>query len=80
MFLPPTDGNFITRLEESLAKVEPGTELFILGDLNIDFKNSETSLYKSLTGLLDLNGLSQIIDEPPTLLPLLAFWTMSLLV
>ena len=68
-YRPPTDGNFLTRLEESLAKVEPGTELFILGDLNIDFKNSETSLYKSLTGLLDLNGLSQIIDEPTRITP-----------
>ena len=68
-YRPPTDHHFLSKLEQCLARVDPGTELYILGDINIDFTQQSNSLCKSYLDLLNLEGLSQIITEPTRLTP-----------
>ena len=67
-YRPPTDGEFLTKLEQSLSKVDPRSELYIMGDMNID-TSSESSLHKSYVSLLDVLGLCQIISEPTRITP-----------
>ena len=68
-YRPPSDGNFLSKLEVSLSRIDPSSELYILGDLNIDLGNTETFLSKSLLGILNLFGLSQVIVEPTRVTP-----------
>ena len=49
VYRPPNDGGFLQKLETSLSGIDPGTEVYILGDLNIDFCCS-CSLLKRLKG------------------------------
>ena len=37
MYRPPMDSSFLSKMESSLSKIDPGTEFHILGDFNIDF-------------------------------------------
>ena len=68
-YRPPSDGSFLDKLEQSLAKVDPRTETFILGDLNIDVGNHLSSLSRSYSTLLNVFGLSQLIKEPTRITP-----------
>ena len=63
-YRPPSDSNFLNKLEQALAKIDPGTELYILGDINIDFNNKTSPLFKSYLRVLDFFGCSQLIAEP----------------
>ena len=45
VYRPPNDSNFLDKLELSLSKVDPGTELHVLGDLNIDAFQSRSPIY-----------------------------------
>ena len=59
VYRPPNDGEFLSKLEQSLAKIEPGKEVFILGDMNIDLGQSTNSLVSRYKGILDLFGLKK---------------------
>ena len=44
IYRPPTDNGFIVNLEASLEKVDAGKEVYILGDVNIDYGNKGSNL------------------------------------
>ena len=62
----PPNGNFkkaIDYLEECMLSFDlDTTELFILGDLNVNYKNKLSAEYKKLSFFVKANGLKQIID------------------
>ena len=64
VYRPPNDGEFLSKLEQSLAKIDPGKEVFIFGDMNIDLGQSTNSLVSRYKGILDLFGLKQLVSEP----------------
>ena len=37
IYRPPSDGNFLAGLEASLEKMDVGKEVYVLGDINIDY-------------------------------------------
>ena len=67
-YRPPSCGNFLPKLEQALSKVEPGKELFILGDINIDASRS-SSLLSRYVDTLGLFGCTQLISEPTRVTP-----------
>ena len=69
MYRPPNDGNFLTNLESALSKVDPGTELYILGDTNINSTETGSILFGKYKEVLDSFGLDQLIKEPTRITP-----------
>ena len=53
----------------ALSKVEPGTELYILGDMNINYLDNDSVLSAKYKELLDSFGFEQLIDEPTRITP-----------
>ena len=54
--------NFISYMEECIKTFDLGkVELFVLGDMNVDFKSKKSSEYKKLNFLIQSNGLTQYI-------------------
>ena len=48
----------------SLSKIDPGTEVFILGDFNIDLQRSTSPLFSRYKDILDSYNFDQLISEP----------------
>ena len=67
-YRPPSDGDFLSKLEQSLSKVEPGKELLILGDLNINVGQSSPLVSKYID-ILNVYNCSQIISESTRVTP-----------
>ena len=63
----PPYGNlekFISYMEECIKSFDLGkVELFILGDMNVDFKSKKSSEFKKLNFLIQSNGLTQYIKD-----------------
>ena len=55
-------------MEQSLSKVGPGSEFYLLGDINIDFKRS-SSLLSSYKNILNLFNCTQMVNEPTRVTP-----------
>jgi hypothetical protein len=68
-YRPPNDGVFLQKFDDSLAKIEPGSEFYILGDLNIDTKQEKSSLLSNYVNLLNMYGCSQLITEATRVTP-----------
>ena len=62
-YRPPNDQSFLEKLETSLSKVDLSGEFYILGDINIDFKNKSSVLYKRYVQLLSAFNCKQLISE-----------------
>ena len=62
-YRPPNDQSFLEKLETSLSKVDLSGEFYILGDINIDFKNKSSALYKRYVQLLSAFNCKQLISE-----------------
>ena len=58
----PPNGNFLGRVEQLLAKIEPGKEVYILGNVNINCSQASplTTCYLDILGFV---GFHQIITE-----------------
>lgn len=69
IYRPPADSTFVPRLEESLSRIGIGTEFYILGDINIDFTQDNSPLFKSYKGTLDFFNCSQLIAQPTRITP-----------
>ena len=69
IYRPPADNGFLEKLESSLSKVDPGSEIHILGDFNIDFSQPHSPLLSKYTEILDFFGLEQLITEPTRITP-----------
>ena len=67
-FYRPPQGNvdsFITYLEETLLQIElDHNEVFLMGDLNIDFLDKNNVNHKKLLDMIKSLGLRQLIKEP----------------
>ena len=56
--------SFITYMEECIKGFDLGkVELFVLGDMNVNFKSKKTREYKKLNFLIQSNGLTQHIKD-----------------
>ena len=42
-YRPPNDSGFLSKFELSLSRIVPGTEFYILGDINIGYKRNTLS-------------------------------------
>ena len=62
-YRPPMDGEFLSKFEQSLAKVETGKELFILGDFNINLGQQSSSLASKYLDILGLFNCTLLITE-----------------
>ena len=62
----PTQDNFLDLMEKQLIDVSLDTEIFVLGDLNIDLTNkkSNCTLVQKLFCFARMFGLTQMIDCP----------------
>ena len=69
IYRPPNDGNFLTNMESAISKVAPGTELYILGDMNINTLDNGSSLFLRYKEILDSFGFEQLISEPTRITP-----------
>ena len=67
-YRPPNDNDFISRLEQALVKVEPGKEIYILGDVNINVGQSSSVVSRYLD-MLSLFNCHQVISEPTRVTP-----------
>ena len=63
-YRPPNDINFFEQFEDTLSRIRSDCELMILGDLNVNFYDSNSSLFKKLTNVLHLFHCKQLIDSP----------------
>ena len=43
-YRPPSDSSFISKLEQSLSKIGPGGEFFVMGDMNMDLNKGSSLL------------------------------------
>ena len=65
LYRPPTQSDFTVKLQEILFDLPQENETVLLGDFNIDLKNSKNcALVKNYNSLLRTCGLTQIISEP----------------
>ena len=69
IYRPPNDNGFLEKLESSLSKINPGSEIHILGDLNIDFSRPLSPLMSRYTEILNFYGLEQLVTEPTRITP-----------
>ena len=56
LYRPPADNGFLSKLELSLSKIDPGTEFHVLGDLNIDLLQSRSPLLARYNEILNLQS------------------------
>ena len=63
LYRPPKNNKFIEHLSNSLENMSKDEEIIILGDMNICLLHN-SPFSKKYIDLLNLNGLSQLIDEP----------------
>lgn len=63
-YRPPTDESFLAKFENMLSKVELGQEIYVLGDLNINFSQKQSTQCKKYINILNLFHCKQIITEP----------------
>ena len=40
MYKPPNDADFLSKLDSTLSKIDPGSEMYVLGDMNIDISSN----------------------------------------
>ena len=63
VYRPPSQTNFLQFFELTLTKLRSDLEVYILGDLNICFLHKASSFCRSYINVLDLFGLTQIINS-----------------
>ena len=69
VYRPPNDSGFLSKFELSLSKILPGTEFYVLGDLNIDFFQVRSPLLAKYKEILDFFGCDQLVAEPTRITP-----------
>ena len=69
LYRPPNDSSFLSKLELSLSKIVPGTEFYVMGDLNIDMYLSRSPLLAKYQEILNFHGCDQLITEPTRITP-----------
>ena len=52
-----------------MSKIDPETEFYVLGDLNIDLSQPNSSLSSEYSEILDSFGCNQLISEPTQITP-----------
>jgi exonuclease III len=62
-YRPPRDSAFLSHFENVLSKINPGTDLYILGHMNICLKQGKSCLFKKYSEIMSHFGLSQVIKE-----------------
>jgi retron-type reverse transcriptase len=66
-YRPPTDQSFLSKLEESLSKVNPGSEFYVLGDMNINIdtyvRNGTSPLKSDYNDILELFDCTHLVTE-----------------
>ena len=62
-YRPPSDKTFLSKMEQSLSKLGPGVEFYVLGDINIDL-SKPSSLRVNYQDFLDASNCDQLITEP----------------
>lgn len=62
VYRPPKDGKFIDNFESVASNIRSDCESYFLGDFNINFKHRGSSLLKKYESMLNMYGLSQIIE------------------
>lgn len=68
-YRPPKQNDFLDLFERALNKLRPDCEQIILGDFNISFKNSVSSMCKSYKNILNMGNLKQLIKDPTRVTP-----------
>ena len=63
IYRPPDDSSFLSKLEISLGKVQPSTEIYVLGDFNINYDKRDLRCCKKYTDILDFYNCKQIISD-----------------
>ena len=83
VYRPPNDSGFLPKLELSLSRINPGSEFYILGDLNIDLYQGRSPLSSKYREILNFFGCEQL-GSPQRLHPLsiilsriVAIWFLS---
>ena len=69
IYRPPNDSSFINKLELALSKLDPSTEVYILGDMNIDFREKNTTLLNRYKDVLNFFGFDQLVAELTRMTP-----------
>ena len=64
IYRPPNDGRFLEKFEATLEKVDAEKEVYILGDINIDFLKKDSTLCRAYTNVLSAFNLKQLINIP----------------
>jgi hypothetical protein len=62
-YRPPNDNSFLSKLENSISKIPPNSEFYILGDLNINYSFQGSALFKNYSRILSFFDCSQMISE-----------------
>ena len=68
LYRPPKNNTFVEKLSYSLENIRKDDEVIILGDMNICLLR-ESPLSKKYSELLNVYGLSQLIDKPTRVTP-----------
>ena len=68
-YRPPNDSGFLSKFELSLSRIVPGTEFYILGDINIDYYQGRSPLLSRYKEVLDFFGCDQLVTEPTRITP-----------
>ena len=68
LYRPPKNNTFVEKLSNSLENIRKDDEIIILGDMNICLLR-KSPFSKKYIDLLNLYGLSQLIDEPTRVTP-----------
>ena len=61
MYRPPGDSEFLSKVESSLSKIDPGSEMYVLGDMNINV-SSDSILSLRYREILASFGCEQLIS------------------
>lgn len=67
IYRPPKQTDFLQKFETVLKGLRSDCETYILGDFNICFLQTSSSLFKEYYGILILFNLDQVITEPTRL-------------
>ena len=68
MYKPPNDADFLSKLDSTLSKIDPGSEMYVLGDMNIDI-SSNSILSHRYKEVLASFGCEQLVAEPTRITP-----------